>query len=174
MNALSAAQAVQYAFAAGVRIMTDGSTLKLAAKHPPPAEILDALRSYKAEVIDHILKASPTWSAEDWQLYYEERAAIGEFEGELSRSEAECRAFACCISEWLNRHPEPSEPDRCAWCEKVDQSKHVVVPFGSGRSGHTWLHPECWTAWYEKQRQEARRALTDMSVGAPSYPTISQ
>lgn len=114
------------------------------------------------------------WDASDWQAFYDERAGIAEFVGAAPRAEAEERAFECCIVEWLTRHLEPSEPDRCAWCEKVDQAGHSVVPFGTDRSGHTWLHPECWTAWYEKQRQEARRALTNMSVGVTSYPTNRQ
>jgi hypothetical protein len=67
------------------------------------------------------------WSAEDWLLFFEERAAIVEFDGRLSRTEADAQALACCIVEWLNRDPAPSAPGRCAWCCQAE-SKDAVGP----------------------------------------------
>jgi hypothetical protein len=52
------------------------------------------------------------WSREDWQVFFEERAGIAEFDGGLPRLEAEARAFTCCVAEWLNRNPVRSPPDR--------------------------------------------------------------
>ena len=43
-------------------------------------------------------------SAEDWQVYFDERAGIAEFDGGLPRAEAEARAFECCVVERLNRN----------------------------------------------------------------------
>src|SRR5262249_33093321 len=42
------------------------------------------------------------WSAEDWQVFFGERAGIAEFDGELPRLDAETKAFECCIVEWQN------------------------------------------------------------------------
>jgi hypothetical protein len=36
------------------------------------------------------------WSADDWQAFFDERAGITEFDGGLSRAEAEAQALACC------------------------------------------------------------------------------
>jgi hypothetical protein len=34
--------------------------------------------------------------ADDWQAFFDERAGITEFDGGLSRAEAEAQALACC------------------------------------------------------------------------------
>ena len=39
------------------------------------------------------------WSAEDWQVFFDERAGIAEFDGGLSRPEAEAQARASCVEE---------------------------------------------------------------------------
>ena len=41
------------------------------------------------------------WSAEEWRVFFDERAGFAEFDGGLPRADAEARAFACCIVEWL-------------------------------------------------------------------------
>ena len=51
------------------------------------------------------------WGPEDWQVYFDERAGVAEFDGKLPRPDAEARAFACCVAEWLIRHPVASSPD---------------------------------------------------------------
>ena len=61
----------------------------------------------------------------------------------IVRRDTAARAFDCCIVEWLNRHPQHSDPGRCAWCGKPDRHGHAVVPFGTKNYGPTWLHPEC-------------------------------
>jgi hypothetical protein len=35
----------------------------------------------------------------------------------------------------------------------------VVVPFGVTPGTHAWFHAECWPAWHERRRGEAKRAL---------------
>ena len=68
------------------------------------------------------------WSGEDWRAFFDERAGIAEFSGGVSRKEAEAHAFACCVVEWLNRHPAPSPPGRCAWCgESGDARRHRLA-----------------------------------------------
>ena len=71
------------------------------------------------------------WSAEDWRLFFEERAAIAEFDGGLSRTEAEAQALACCIVEWLNRNPTPSAPGRCVWCDQADSRACLALRDGT-------------------------------------------
>ncbi len=63
------------------------------------------------------------------------------------------------IVKWLNDHPAPSEPERCAWCYKPHSPSAVVIPFGNEPEGHTWLHVECWPAWHQARRAKAAEAL---------------
>ena len=97
-------------------------------------------------------------------MYFEERAAVAEFDGGLSRNEAEAQAFECCIVEWLNRNPTPSAPGRCAWCGQTEANGAVVVPYGTEPGTHAWLHTECWPAWQEFRRFQAQKALNRMGI----------
>ena len=77
---------------------------------------LPAIRQNKAAIIGLLRPDKDGWSPWDWQLFFDERAGIAEFDGGLSRAEAEARAFACCLAEWLNRNPMRSPPGRCFGC----------------------------------------------------------
>src|SRR6516162_11945816 len=112
---MSAAAVVRAARAAGVELAIDGNDLLLDAATMPPASVVDALRRHKAEVVAVLRTGPDGWSADDWQAFFDERAGIMEFDGRLSRTEAEAQALASCIVEWLNRNPTPSAPGRCVW-----------------------------------------------------------
>ena len=40
------------------------------------------------------------WDLEDWLAYFDERAAIAEYDGEMSHSNAEAQAYEACVNEW--------------------------------------------------------------------------
>ena len=101
---------------------------------------------------------------DDWQVFFAEQAAIAESDGGLSTTEAEASAYECCVIEWLNRHPETSSPGQCAWCGASEKPERILVPFGTERSGHAWLHHECWELWYQRRRSRARQELRRMGV----------
>src|SRR5215212_3542113 len=113
---MTAAEALKTAHTAGVRVTTDGRDLLLEAQAPPSPDVLNALARHKREVIALLRSAGDGWSAEDWQAFFDERADIAEFDSGLSRDAAEARAFACCVSEWLNRNPVRSPPGQCLVC----------------------------------------------------------
>lgn len=46
---------------------------------------LPALRENKADLIEMLRPGIDGWSAEDWQVFFAERAGIAEFEGEQLR-----------------------------------------------------------------------------------------
>src|SRR5215472_8182280 len=121
---MSAAQALKAARAVGIYLEVDGDDLLLEASAPPPSAILEVLSQHKAEIVAVLRPGRDGWSAEDWQAFFEKRAGIMEFDGGLSRTEAEAQALACCIVEWLNRNPTPSAPGRCVWC---GQAKAVIL-----------------------------------------------
>jgi hypothetical protein len=66
---------------------------------------------------------------------------------------------------WLNDHPEPSEPSRCAYCGETETKARPVVPFDTAPSTHTWLHSGCLRAW-----RGQRRFRAVMAVGGGKLP----
>jgi hypothetical protein len=113
---MSAALALKTAHAVGIRVRVDGDDLELEAPAQPPQAVLDLLSLHKADILRLLHPANDGLSAEDWQVFFDERAAIAEFDGGLSRAEAEARAFACCVAEWINRNRAPSAPGQCLAC----------------------------------------------------------
>ena len=64
------------------------------------------------------------------------------------------------VVEWLNEHPCPSPPGRCAFCGATEVPDAIVLPFGTEPGTHTWLHAECWRPWHEQRRAQAARTLS--------------
>ena len=93
---MSAALALKSARAVGIRVRIDGDDLELEAPARPPQAVLDLLSLHKADILRLLRPANDGWSPDDWQVFFDERAAILEFDGGLPRAEAEARAFACC------------------------------------------------------------------------------
>jgi hypothetical protein len=103
------------------------------------------------------------WDAADWRASYDERAAIAEYDGGLSRPDAESRAWDCCVVEWLNRHAVRSEPGWCHACGGNGVLK-TLLPYGTETGGHVWLHADCWPSWHARRRDEAAGALKAMGL----------
>jgi hypothetical protein len=101
------------------------------------------------------------WDADDWRAFLEERAAVAEYDGGLSRVDAERQAHECCVMEWLWRNPPlASGPERCAHCGKpLGEPGRDSLPFLTGDGGHTWLHSGCHGDWAAQRRAEAVAAL---------------
>ncbi len=100
---MSASEALMAARNAGVDLHLDGDGLLLEASAPPSIALVDQLSRNKLDIIALLKRGSDGWSSEDWQAFYDERAGIAEFDGGLSRIEAESLAFACCVEELLER-----------------------------------------------------------------------
>ena len=165
---MSAAEALRAARAASIHLGIDSDDLVLEASLPPPGAVLDALSRHKAEIVALLRSAKDGWSAEDWQVFFDERAGIGEFDGGLPRDQAEARAFACCAAEWLNRNLVRSLPGRCLGCGDGNHAHDPLLPFGIENTGHTWLHSRCWPAWVTGREAEAVAALAEMGVVPPT------
>ena len=162
---MSAAQALSAARAVGIHLEVDGDDLLLEASAPPPGAILEVLSQHKAEILALLRPGRDGWSAEDWQVFFDERAGIIEFDGGLPRAEAEAQAFDCCVVEWLNRNPERSPAGRCLGCGDGKHAHDPLLPYGVEPYGHVWLHSRCWPAWQEVRRSQAMEALMRMGVG---------
>jgi hypothetical protein len=162
---MSAVQALGVARAFGIHVEADGDDLLLEASGPPPDAVLAALSQHKPEVLRLLYSAKDGSSPEYWCVLFHQRAAVAEIDGRLRRTDAEARAFECCVVEWLNRNPTPSGAGRCSWCGQPGTQGAVVVPYGTEAGTHAWLHPECWPAWHELRRSQAQQALTRMGLG---------
>jgi hypothetical protein len=161
---MSAAEALKAARAAGLRLGIDGDALTLEAAIAPPPTVLDLLARHKADIVALLRPANDGWSGEDWLTFFNERAAIAEFDGGLPRREAEARAFEFCIVEWLNRNPARSPPGRCLGCGQAEHSHDPLLPFGIESSGHAWLHSRCWPVWHARRKAEAVAVLAAMGI----------
>ena len=157
---MSAVAALKAARAAGVHLGIDGDDLVLKAASAPPTAVLDALSWHKAEIVALLRPGRDGWSAEDWQVYFDERAGIAEFDGRLSRAEAEARAFECCLSEWLNRNPVCSSPGHCLECGGREHKWDKLLPYGTEPTGHAWLHSRCWEIWHARRKAMAVATLS--------------
>jgi hypothetical protein len=120
---------------------------------------LPALRQSKAEIVLLLRPGGDGWSVEDWQVFLDERAGIAEFDGSLPRLEAEARAFACCVVEWLKRNFVRSPPGRCLACRGGDQARDPLLPHGIEPTRRAGLHSRCWPAWHAGRKSEAVAAL---------------
>ena len=161
---MSAVQAVKLARAVGVRIGIDGDALTLDADAAPPSAVLDLLAHHKPQVIALLRPGGDGWSGEDWRVFFDERAGIAEFDGGLPCDQAEARAFACCIAEWLNRNPARSPPGRCHGCGDAEHGYDLLLPFGTEPTGHASLHSRCWPAWHASRTAEAIAALSTFEI----------
>jgi hypothetical protein len=85
----------------------------------------------------------------------------------LAEIDAEARAFACCVVEWLNRNPVRSPPGRCLGCGQAEHSHDPLLPFGTEPTGHAWLHSRCWPAWHAARKADAIAALAAMGIDQP-------
>jgi hypothetical protein len=132
-----------------------------------PQALSGKLSRNKAGVIALLRASNYGWSDEDWRAFFDERAGIAEFDGGLSRAEAEAQAFACCVAEWLNHHPVLSPPGRCLACGGGEQAHDPLVRHGIEPTKHAWLHLRCWTDWHGAREAEARTALAKVGITAP-------
>jgi hypothetical protein len=107
---MSALIALKAARANGVSISPDGEDLVLSAPTEPPRAVLALISRHKPDIRLLLRPTTDGWTGEDWQYFFEERAAIAEFDGGLPRTQAEGQAFECCVVEWLNRNLAPSKP----------------------------------------------------------------
>jgi hypothetical protein len=133
----------------GASIQPAGDRLVLrAGPKGIPATLLSRVREAKADLI-----AALAVPAVDRPSVADARRR------DLGSSLCVTQRFEASIVKWLNDHPAPSEPERCAWCYKPHSPSAVVIPFGNEPGGHTWLHVECWPAWHRARRARAAAEL---------------
>ena len=159
------AEVLRTARAAGIEIaLKEDDGLPLETSSPSPDAVLDTPSRNKTEIAALPWPGHDGWSAEDWRTDFDERAGIIQFEGGLTRSEAEAQAFDCCLAEWMNRHAVTSSPDRCLACGGSENTDDPLTK----THGCAWLHSRCWQGWHEARKAEAIAALIAMGIEKPA------
>lgn len=93
-----------------------------------------------------------------WRELFEERAAIREHDGGMSRAEAEAGALDDLARRWRALHPVASSSDAtCVHCGKPEPDLPVLA-----RDGRAWLHRQCWPALDATRQAQAVRAVRDL------------
>lgn len=192
---MTAQEALVRAREAGISVEVRGSNLVLRARSRPPAEVIEWIRIEKASLIAALARpesatkgilgpSAPRLShqatppianeaAEDWIGFFEERAAIAEFDGGLARDRAEVAAFKSCVVMWLHRHPPTaSSADCCLWCGRQAQPGRAIVPFGVRPEATAWLHPTCWESWHRARISRAETELAAHGIRRPSLDGV--
>ncbi|PWJ13801.1 hypothetical protein [Jannaschia seohaensis] len=168
---MSAAEALEVARSARLELRVDGQGLVLKASVPHSPTVLDLLVRNKAGVVAILRTEVEDWPADEWRVLFDERAAIAEFDGGLSRQAAEALARACCVAEWLNRHSVRASPEKCLLCGQADYYHEPLLPCGTEAEGHAWLHHRCWEDWHARRKTEATDALATMGITIRSSTT---
>jgi hypothetical protein len=160
-----AARALKVAQDAGVNVRAVGNDLQLEAASEPPSSIIESLRHNKAHIVT-LLRSNPArWSPQEWHAYFDERAAIAEYDGKLSREDAEALAFASCAVKWLEDTFVPSPPGKCLSCGGVEPH---VYRYGMGVMTPVYFHFHCGVVWRRERRSQAVAALKDMGINPSS------
>jgi hypothetical protein len=163
---MSAYEALSAAQEAGICVTPDGDGLLLEAVHEPPQSVLDALQRHKHAILNLLQPCQLKWTPEQ-RAYFDRPYRCAPTSSGRPLSEANLSALECSVIEWLNRHPTPSAPGSCAWCGKTECPDAVVLPFGTERGTHAWLHSNCWPAWHAARRAAAIAALAAMGTDQP-------
>ena len=104
------------------------------------------------------------WKAEDWRTYYLERASIREYDGGLTRAEADKRAWRETANRWWHRHGFRAAPGTCIGCGRP-ASAAAAFPLPHGQRAHD---ADCVAAFGRRWLSEAAGALAKMGTQTPA------
>lgn len=91
-DAVSPLDALRAARHAGVEVLLSQGNLRLVTRLEPARQIIEALIAHKPAILALLTPDASGWTGEDYEMFYEERAAILEYEHGVPRGEAEARA----------------------------------------------------------------------------------
>jgi len=87
-----------------------------------------------------------------------------QFDGGLSRADAEAAALLDLAQIWQCENPLPPSDERgCAHCGKPGPCTPVLA----GEGGRAWLHRHCWEPMNARRRAEAEAAVRVLLRPAP-------
>lgn len=99
---------------------------------------------------------------EDWRDFFEERAAILEFDGGLSHEKADRLAYESCVVGLANTMPTKYPQDRCSAC-----GTHLGPQQGLPLGDHAIVcDSACHTQHRCQQREQAEQQLAGWGIAA--------
>ncbi len=146
----------------------DGDELDVQFTPSPPAAVIAVLKRYKPEIIAALRQESAAWTCQDWQAFFNERAAILEHEGGLDRAEAERQAYIECQQEWFRRNPIQAR--KCCFCGEEGRPDEPVELQDVHCADRMWLHRSCHQPLVAFRAAKAHLALAEMGLFAPVPP----
>jgi hypothetical protein len=140
-----------------------------------PQEVMSGVRRSVASVAT---VAGPTrenatfpedgeWAPEDWLSYFDERAAVAEFDNGLSRQKAEAAAYESCVLEWLDRHFTVQALDPCPAGSEAEDGGNTSLPTGKDETGIYAEHYRHRSLMAAALLDQAMAALSMLGIEAP-------
>jgi hypothetical protein len=172
---MSAAAIIERVRASGGEITLAADGIKLRVPASLRDQVVAEVKAHKPEV-KHLLKieAGDPWDAGDYCACFDEAAGVAEVDHGRSLPEAEAYAFESCVTEWLNRNFEQSRPGQCAACGSGELAHDPLLPFGTERTGHVWLHARCQEVWHARRKAKAIAALAEFGISNPRPITAAE
>ncbi|MBI1211407.1 MAG: hypothetical protein GC190_08090 [Alphaproteobacteria bacterium] len=106
------------------------------------------------------------WGAGDWPGYFDERAAIREYDGGTARAEAAWFAYLDCVRLYSQRHPPIALGHHCVACaEPISVLPATYIDCDDGRTGR--IHTGCVDRFRLARISRAMDSLAALGVHDP-------
>jgi hypothetical protein len=142
-------------------------------KTPPRLGCVSSVDCVTGGNTENPRSAVETWTAADWQVEYDERAAIHEFDGHRPRPAAERMAWNHVAALWYRHHGKRVQGALCAGCGELlngtDGADILLLPHGerahvtAGAGGYS-----CIERYGMRWKRAAAAALARMGIRPPA------
>ena len=119
---------------AGASLSVNGNKLRVKTTAPMPDELVEVLRQAKPALLTYLRGSSapdpgPGADAATWRDWYEERAAIRQYDAHYSQADAERLAFEESVCRWHLLNGKAPDARYCAGCGNVTDN-HPTMQLG--------------------------------------------
>jgi hypothetical protein len=147
---------------AGISFLINDKKLIVKGSEKAITEHLSLLREHKESIRLHLIEPKK----DDLIYFFEERAAIYEFEANNSREEAEAIAYQDCINEWIFKNPPFNyQISNCVHCEhKFDFSVGGYLAWGDVYCCHFGDNHDHLQPYIKSRTKEAEASLKLLNI----------
>jgi hypothetical protein len=138
---------------------------------------MERLRAVKPELLAALAQPRPPtpavpsperagWDEADWGTFYEERAAIRQYDDKRPRAEAERLAWGELLAEWHKVNASPPPAWQCAGClQPIGGAPAMTLP--DAARVHDVAGYACLIAYGKRWRAAATEGLATMGIEPP-------